>query len=89
METNWHVYVVRCNDSSLYTGVSTDPEKRVIAHNQAKTGAKYTKVRRPVELVYTESGFTRSEAHKREAAIKKLDKATKETLILGVDRKPF
>jgi len=86
METNWFVYVVRCKDASLYTGVTTNPEKRVKAHNGAKAGAKYTKVRRPVELVYTEVGFNRSDAHKREAVIKKLSKAAKEDLIKGVDK---
>jgi len=86
METNWSVYIVRCKDDTLYTGVTTDPEKRVIAHNSAKTGAKYTKVRRPVRLVYVEAGFDRSDAHKREAAIKKLDKPAKENLIKGVDK---
>ncbi|OGG65764.1 endonuclease [Candidatus Kaiserbacteria bacterium RIFCSPLOWO2_02_FULL_45_11b] len=86
METNWFVYIVRCKDATLYTGVTTDPEKRVIAHNAAKAGAKYTKMRRPVELVYVESGFNRSDAHKREAVIKKLSKAAKEELVLGVDK---
>ena len=86
METNWYVYMVRCKDDSLYTGVPTDPKKRVIAHNEALTGAKYTKARRPVTLVYTESGFNRSDAHKREAAIKKLDTVAKEHLIKGVDK---
>lgn len=86
METNWSVYIVRCKDDSLYTGVATDPEKRVIAHNTATTGAKYTKSRRPVRLVYVEAGFDRSDAHKREAAIKKLGKMAKESLIKGVDK---
>lgn len=86
METNWYVYIVRCKDATLYTGVTTDPEKRVLAHNGAMAGAKYTKARRPVKLVYTESGFNRSEAHKRESTIKKLSKTAKENLIKGVDK---
>jgi len=86
MDSGWFVYIVRCKDDTLYTGVTTDPEKRVVAHNSAKTGAKYTKVRRPVRLVYIEAGFNRSDAHKRESVIKKLGKLAKENLISGVDK---
>ena len=75
-----YVYIVQCKDGSLYTGWTTDVEKRVTAHN-AGTGAKYTKARRPVELVYYEALESKSEALKREAAIKKLTRAEKLELI--------
>lgn len=75
-----YVYMVRCRDNSLYTGYSNNVEKRVETHNKGK-GAKYTKPRLPVELVYTEEYETKSEALKREYAIKQLSKAEKERLI--------
>ena len=75
-----YVYIVRCRDGSLYTGWTNDLKKRIEAHN-AGTGAKYTKSRRPVELVYFESYESKSEALKREAAIKKLSRAAKLALI--------
>ncbi len=81
MDKNWFVYILTCADNSLYTGVTTDVGKRVLAHNEAKTGAKYTKARRPVTLTYTESGFSRGEALKREAAIKNLSREEKKLLI--------
>jgi putative endonuclease len=86
MNKNWFVYMLSCADNTLYTGVTTDPRKRLDTHNAGKTGAKYTKARLPVELVYTESGFTRGEALKREAAIKKLSRTAKVQLISGVDK---
>ena len=75
-----YVYIVQCHDGSLYTGWTTDVEKRVASHN-AGTGAKYTKARRPVTLVYYEALETKSEALKREAAIKKLTRTEKLELI--------
>ena len=77
------VYMVRCSDGSLYTGYATDPEKRLREHNgESKTpGARYTRGRRPVQLVYVETFKTRSEAMKREAAIKRHSRAEKEALI--------
>ncbi|MBP6881597.1 MAG: GIY-YIG nuclease family protein [Candidatus Pacebacteria bacterium] len=82
------VYMVRCNDGSLYTGYTTNIEKRVSEHNgegETKTarsaGARYTRPRRPVVLVYSESHYTRSAALKREAAIKKLSPTKKHALI--------
>jgi putative endonuclease len=77
----WCVYILKCRDGTLYTGVTNDVEKRVVAHNTSPTGAKYTKARRPVVLVYTEEGFSQGEALSREAAIKKYTKATKLRLI--------
>ena len=75
-----YTYMVRCADGSLYTGWTTDVERRVQWHNQKK-GAKYTKSRLPVELVYYEVFDTKEEAMRREAAIKKLSKERKELLV--------
>jgi putative endonuclease len=79
----WYVYMLRCADKTLYTGVTTDLTRRVKEHNEHdKIGAKYSKARRPVSLVYHEESLTRSDAQKREAAIKKMPKALKEQLIV-------
>ena len=75
-----YVYILRCYDGSLYTGWTTDLKQRVKAHNEGK-GAKYTRSRRPVELVYHEEFETKSEALKREAAIKRMSREEKLTLI--------
>lgn len=78
----WFVYILRCADDSLYTGVALDVNKRLDQHNGIdKNGAKYTQARRPVELVYQEPSVSRSAACKREYAIKSLSKQQKETLI--------
>ena len=69
-----------CNDKTFYTGTSNNVEKRVATHNSGK-GAKYTKVRRPVKLMYTEELENKSEALKREIAIKKLTRKQKEQLL--------
>ncbi|MFZ2682083.1 MAG: GIY-YIG nuclease family protein [Patescibacteria group bacterium] len=79
--SRWFVYILRCRNGSLYTGLTNDLEKRVNKHN-AGTGAKYTRAFRPVNLVYFEELKTAQQARKREAAIKKLRKADKEVLIL-------
>jgi putative endonuclease len=76
----WHVYMVRCADRSLYTGVATDLKARVATHNAGK-GAKYTRGRRPVKLVYQEAVAGRSAALRREHAIKRLPVAAKRQLI--------
>ncbi len=81
MSDSWYVYILTCADGTLYTGVTNDIEKRVLAHNEAKTGAKYTKARRPVVLSYTETQNSRGEALKREAVIKKLTRTEKQLLI--------
>ena len=78
--TNWHVYIVRCADRSLYTGVATNVAARVATHNAGK-GAKYTRGRRPVRLVYQECAGSRSAALKREHAIKRLVRAAKQQLV--------
>ena len=78
----WFTYILRCSDDSLYTGVALDIDKRLDQHNGIdKNGAKYTQARRPVKLVYRESAISRSEACKREYAIKSLSKQQKEALI--------
>lgn len=76
----WFVYILSCNDGSLYTGITTDCERRLKQHNSGK-GAKYTRVRLPVHIVYQESAACRSSATKRELAIKKLTRKQKMKLI--------
>jgi putative endonuclease len=75
-----YVYVVECCDGTYYTGYTTDVERRVAEHNDG-TGAKYTRGRRPVELVHVESFNSQSEAQQREYAIKQLRRAAKERLV--------
>ena len=75
-----YTYIVRCDDGTFYTGWTNDIEKRIEAHNNGK-GAKYTKTRRPVELVHLEEYDTKEEAMKREYAIKQLTRKKKEALI--------
>lgn len=81
-EIKWYVYIVECNDSSksLYTGISNDVEKRIDTHNKKK-GAKYTKTRTPVKLVYQQSFETKSLAAKEEWRIKQLTRIQKISLI--------
>jgi len=78
---NWWVYMIRSDDGSLYTGVSTDPERRFQEHLQHPRGAKYFNGRTPQAIVYTEDGHTRSSACQREAAIKKLSREEKLRLV--------
>ncbi len=80
-QASWYVYIVRCSDNTLYTGISTDPGSRVSEHNSGQYGAKYTRARRPVTLVYTEQATSRSAALKREIAIKRLPRQAKLSLI--------
>lgn len=67
----WYIYMVRCSDGTLYTGIAKDVNRRIDIHNQG-SGAKYTRSRRPVKLVYSEQATSRSVATKREIQIKKL-----------------
>ena len=80
---NWFVYLLRCDDQSLYCGVTTDLERRVKEHNESPKGAKYTRVRRPVSLAFSQTAINRSEACQLEAKIKKLSKVNKERLVKG------
>lgn len=75
------VYILECADGTLYTGYATDVSKRLWEHNNSDKGAKYTRYRRPCKVVYTEAFETRSEAMKRESAIKKLSREKKLSLI--------
>ncbi len=74
-------YIVRCLDNSLYSGITTDLKRRVEEHNSSKLGAKYTRLKRPVTLVYFEKFAGRSEATKREWQVKQFSKKEKELLI--------
>ena len=78
--SSWRVYILRCSDRTLYTGITTDLERRLAAHRDG-SASKYTRARRPVRLVYQESHSDRSSAAKREAAIKKLSRPAKLALI--------
>lgn len=74
----WYVYMLRCADGTLYTGITTDIARRVAEHNgEGGLGARYTRSRRPVQLVYVEAAADRAEAARREAAIKRLDRVRK------------
>ena len=77
----WFVYILRCSDGSLYTGVTTNLSRRVNEHNNSNKGAKYTRTRQPVQLVWSAECGSRSEAMKREASIKKLDRPKKLLLV--------
>ena len=80
----WHVYILRCADGTLYTGIATDPQRRVAEHNgEGRGGARYTRGRRPVRLVHSERRASRSAAARREAEIKRLPRTAKEALIRG------
>lgn len=77
----YSVYLVKCSDASLYCGIAIDVRARLEQHNTGKRGARYTKSRRPVSLVYAEPCGSRSKALKREIEIKKLPRLAKEQLI--------
>jgi len=84
----WSVYIIRCSDASLYTGITTDVERRFAEHANhngkqegIKKGAKYFRARSPEEIVYVESGHTRSTASRREIVVKKLSRQEKLLLI--------
>ena len=81
----WNIYIVRCADGSLYTGVAIDVTRRIAEHNGNGTrGARYTRARRPVKLVYQEPAASRSQAGKREYAIKQFSRAAKLALIASM-----
>jgi putative endonuclease len=80
--SDWSVYIVRCADGSLYTGIAIDVERRVAEHNaDDRLGARYTRARRPVTLEFREAREDQSDAARRESEIKRYDRATKEQLI--------
>ena len=81
----WSVYIIRCGDRSLYTGISNDVAKRFAIHQSGKgKAAKYTKTRHPLQLIFTEEIGTRSAASKVEYQIKQLSKKKKELLVMGL-----
>lgn len=84
VESEWYLYILRCKDNTLYTGITTDVEKRMEAHRSGK-GAKYTRGRTPLELVYREHCGSHSEALKRELEIKGLTRGEKEKLIESME----
>ncbi len=78
MTTRWQVYLLHCNDDSLYTGITTDLDRRLAEHNgELQGGARYTSGRRPVKLLYSEPCESRSSATKRELAIKQMPRKAK------------
>ncbi len=80
---DWTVYILRCGDGSLYTGIAKDVRARVRQHSQGR-GATYTRTRLPVKLLYQQEGLTRSEALVREAQIKAMPRSKKEEIILTI-----
>ena len=82
MAQSWQVYLIKCADGTLYTGVAADLERRLLQHNgQLAGGPKYTRGRRPVQLLWCAAAANRSEAQAREAAIKKLPRGDKLKLL--------
>ena len=79
--TAWFVYLVRCQDTTFYCGIAKDLNRRLEEHNSTDKGAKYTRGRRPVKLVYTEKAATRAQATQREGQIKRMTRAEKMALI--------
>ena len=82
----YFLYIVRCRDRTLYTGITTDPARRVKEHNSTARGAKYTATRRPVSLVYMTEYTDRSSALIAEAALKKLSRQKKQAIITSADQ---
>lgn len=79
MEQNWHVYILQCADGTLYTGITNDLDRRLKAHN-AGTASKYTRVCRPVTMVYQENADTKGDALRRELQIKSMSRQQKMAL---------
>lgn len=79
VEQKWYVYILRCADGTLYTGITNHPERRLKAHN-AGTASKYTRARRPVTMVYREDADSKGDALRREFAIKAMTRAQKRLL---------
>lgn len=80
-DNHWFVYILHCSDNTLYTGVTTDLDRRLQQHNHGSQGAKYTRARRPVKLVYQEQAVDRSAAQQREYHIRRMTAAQKRDLI--------
>jgi putative endonuclease len=84
---NWHVYIILCSDDTLYTGITTDIERRMRQHALGQ-GAKYFRGRTPERLLYLEGGHDRSSASKRELSIKKMKRSEKDQLVKAQGLKP-
>lgn len=82
MENNWELYILLCGDGTYYTGIARDADKRLEMHKRGK-GAKYTRGRGPLQMVYREIGLDHTQALRRELEIKKLTRAQKEALVSG------
>ena len=80
-DSGWYVYIIRASDDSLYTGITTDLERRLKQHQTGRGGAKYFRGRQACDFVYTESGHNRSSASIREAQIKKMTREQKNLLL--------
>lgn len=80
MENKWYVYILRCSDETLYTGITNAPERRLAAHNNG-TASKYTRSRRPAKMVYCEEAAEKGDALRRELAIKAMSRQQKLALI--------
>ena len=81
MERKWFVYILNCADGTLYTGITNDLDRRIKAHN-AGTASKYTRVRRPVSIMYSEEVETKGDALRRELQIKRLTRSEKMAIIM-------
>ncbi|NQV00116.1 MAG: GIY-YIG nuclease family protein [Parcubacteria group bacterium] len=77
----YHLYILKCSDNTLYTGITTDLSRRIKEHNSSKLGAKYTRNRQPVKLVYSKEFANRSKASKEEMNMKKLSRKEKLELV--------
>ena len=80
-QDNWSLYIIEASDLSLYTGITTDVERRFDEHCAGRKGAKFFSGRRPVKIVYREDGHDRSSAARREAEIKKMSRSEKRAMI--------
>jgi putative endonuclease len=83
--TPWYVYLLRCRDGTFYTGVTTDPARRLREHNHGGRGARYTRVRRPVVLAYVETSASRQEACRREYRLRRLSHIEKQRLCITTE----
>jgi putative endonuclease len=77
----WNVYILECSDGTFYTGITNNLKRRVLEHNDSVLGAKYTRGRRPVKLIYSRKFKNMSDAAKEEWRIKKMDKTNKKSLV--------
>lgn len=82
----YHLYILKCKDKTLYTGITVDVKRRVKEHNSSELGAKYTRTRRPVSLVYSKRFHTRSTASREETRIKKLSRKKKLKIIAAAKK---